>query len=44
MIDYVPSALNLRDKFRQHIEECRRRKGVRELGIDIEHGGTDLVQ
>jgi len=39
MLDYMPSALNLRDKFREHVEECRRRKGVREVGIDVEHGG-----
>ncbi len=38
MLDYIPSALNLRDKFRQHIEECRRKKGVREVGIDLEPG------
>ena len=38
VLDYIPSALNLRDQFRQHVEECRRRKGVRELGIDIEPG------
>ena len=38
MLDYIPSSLNLRDKFRECVEECRRRKGVREIGVDIEPG------
>jgi uncharacterized membrane protein YdbT with pleckstrin-like domain len=38
ILDYIPSALNLRDKFRDQIEECRRKKGVREVGIDLEPG------
>jgi hypothetical protein len=38
MLDYIPSALNLRDKFREQIEDCRRKKGVREVGIDLEPG------
>lgn len=42
VLDYIPSALNLRDQFRQHVEECRRRKGVRELGIDIEPGAGSV--
>lgn len=37
-LDYMPSAVNLRDKFRENVEECRRRKGVREVGIDLEPG------
>lgn len=38
ILDYLPSSLNLRDQFRTHVEECRRRKGVREVGVDIEPG------
>jgi uncharacterized membrane protein YdbT with pleckstrin-like domain len=37
-LDYLPAKLNLRDEFRKHIEECRRRKGVREIGVDLEPG------
>ncbi len=45
MIDYVPSNLNLRDKLREQIEECRKRKGVREVGVDFEPGaGAGPVQ
>jgi uncharacterized membrane protein YdbT with pleckstrin-like domain len=40
VLDYIPSQLNLRDQFRQHVEECRRRKGVREVGVDLEAGGS----
>ena len=43
VLDYIPSELNLRDKFRELIEECRKRKGVREVGIDIEHGPGDQM-
>jgi len=42
-LDYIPSSLNLRDQFRTQIEECRRRKGVREVGIDVEHGPSDSM-
>jgi len=38
ILDYIPSSLNLRDQFRANVEECRRRKGVREVGVDIEPG------
>jgi uncharacterized membrane protein YdbT with pleckstrin-like domain len=38
LIDYIPSALDLGTKFRQQIEICRQKKGVREFGIDLEHG------
>jgi len=42
LLDYIPSSLNLRDQFRQQVEECRRRKGVREVGVDFEPGaGTN---
>ncbi len=37
-LDYIPTSANLRDKFREHVEDCRRRKGVREVGIDLEPG------
>jgi uncharacterized membrane protein YdbT with pleckstrin-like domain len=43
IVDYIPSELNLRDKFRELVEECRRKKGVREVGIDIEHGPGDAM-
>jgi len=38
LLEYIPSSLNLRDQFRQYVEECRRRKGVREVGVDFEPG------
>lgn len=38
MLDHIPSSLNLRDKFRECVEECRKRKGVREVGVDFEPG------
>lgn len=44
MLDYIPSALNLRDQFRAQVEECRRRKGVREVGIDIEPSAGSGMQ
>lgn len=44
MLDYIPSSLNLRDQFREHIEECRRRKGVREVGIDLDPGAGASMQ
>jgi uncharacterized membrane protein YdbT with pleckstrin-like domain len=37
LMDYIPIDLKLRDKLRELIEECRRRKGVREVGIDVDH-------
>jgi uncharacterized membrane protein YdbT with pleckstrin-like domain len=40
LMDYLPTELKLRDKLRELIEECRRRKGVREVGIDLDHGGA----
>ena len=43
VLDYIPTNLNLRDKFRAQVEECRRKKGVREVGIDIEHGPGDAM-
>ena len=41
-LDYMPVSAQLRDVLRQRIEECRRRKGVREL--DLEPGSQDLAQ
>jgi uncharacterized membrane protein YdbT with pleckstrin-like domain len=38
VLDYIPSSLNLRDELRRHVETCRQRKGVRELGVDLEPG------
>ena len=45
VLDYIPSSLNLRDEFRKNVEECRRRKGVREVGVDLEPGigGGDIT-
>lgn len=42
VLDHVPAALNLRDKLRNSIEECRKRKGVREVGLDLEPGAGPL--
>ena len=39
IVDYIPACLDLGDKFRQQIEFSRQKKGVREIGIDVEHGG-----
>jgi uncharacterized membrane protein YdbT with pleckstrin-like domain len=36
LIDYIPAALNLQDKVRQQVEECRMRKRVRT--VDVEDG------
>jgi uncharacterized membrane protein YdbT with pleckstrin-like domain len=42
VLDHIPSSLNLRDKLRQQVEECRRKKGVREVGIDLEPGVSGI--
>lgn len=34
VIDYIPASLQLGDKFRRQVEECRMRKRVRSLDID----------
>lgn len=44
LLDYIPSSLNLRDQFRKHVEECRRKRGVREVGIDLDPGVGGVVQ
>jgi hypothetical protein len=36
LIDYIPANLNLQDKIRTQVEECRMRKRVRT--IDVEDG------
>jgi uncharacterized membrane protein YdbT with pleckstrin-like domain len=38
VIDFIPKAAGLPDQFRTQVEECRQRKRVREVGIDIEPG------
>ena len=42
ILDYIPCASDLGDKFRTQIEFSRQKKGVREMGIDIEHGGDHI--
>ena len=44
VLDYLPKAAGLPDKLRAQIEACRGRKGVRELGIDIEPGISGDIQ
>ena len=39
ILDYLPAAADLGDKLRQQIEFSRQKKGVREIGIDVEHSG-----
>ena len=39
VLDYIPASANLGDLFRQQIEFSRQKKGVRELGIDVERPG-----
>jgi hypothetical protein len=38
VIDMIPKSAGLPDYFRTQVEECRQRKRVREVGIDIEPG------
>ena len=38
VLDHIPKAAGLPDQFRTQIEACRQRKGVREMGVDIEPG------
>ena len=42
ILDHIPAALDLGDKFRQQIEFSRQKKGVREFGIDVAQGGDHL--
>ena len=43
VLAYIPSALNLRDKFRENVERCRQVKGVREIGIDMDPGAGPVL-
>jgi len=38
ILDFMPKSAGLPDYFRQQVEECRQRKRVREVGIDLEPG------
>lgn len=43
LIDHIPASLNLQDKIRQYVEECRMRKRVRTVDVedsDEIHPGT----
>jgi uncharacterized membrane protein YdbT with pleckstrin-like domain len=42
ILDHIPAALDLGDKFRQQIELSRQKKGVREFGIDVAPGGDHV--
>ena len=42
VLDCIPSVLELGDKFRQQIEICRQKKGVREFGIELDRGGDNI--
>ncbi len=42
-LDYVPKSAGLPDLLRRQIEECRMRKRVREVGIDLEPGVGDVT-
>jgi uncharacterized membrane protein YdbT with pleckstrin-like domain len=41
ILDYMPKAAGLADIFRKQVEECRQRKRVREVGVDLEPGIED---
>ena len=38
LVDYVPKAAGLPEKLRTLVENCRVRKGVREVGLDLDPG------
>jgi uncharacterized membrane protein YdbT with pleckstrin-like domain len=38
VLDYISSDVDLGTTFRKQIESSRQKKGVREFGIDVEHG------
>ena len=38
VIDYIPKVAGLPDQLRTLVEACRMRKGVRELGVDLDQG------
>ncbi|MGC3989604.1 MAG: PH domain-containing protein [Chthoniobacteraceae bacterium] len=35
LVDYIPADLRLADKFREQVEACRVKKGVRDLDVDL---------
>lgn len=39
VLDYLPTAEHLGDKFRHQIEVCRQRRRIREFGVDVDPGG-----
>lgn len=45
VIEAISSGLGLSDKIRDAVEECRKRKGVREIGLDLDpgQGGVDFA-
>jgi uncharacterized membrane protein YdbT with pleckstrin-like domain len=38
ILDYIPNEAGLPDHFRKQVEECRQRKRVREVGVDLDPG------
>jgi len=38
ILDYMPKEAGLADHFRKQVEECRQRKRVREVGVDLDPG------
>jgi uncharacterized membrane protein YdbT with pleckstrin-like domain len=38
ILDFMPKEAGLPDQFRTQVEECRQRKRVREVGVDLEPG------
>ena len=38
VLDYIPKVAGLSDQVRSLVEACRMRKGVRELGVDLDQG------
>jgi membrane protein YdbS with pleckstrin-like domain len=38
VLDYIPKVAGLSDQVRTLVEACRMRKGVRELGVDLDQG------
>jgi hypothetical protein len=43
VLDYIPKTAGLPDLLRKHVEECRMRKRVREVGIDLDPGVGDVT-
>ena len=38
ILDYMPKEAGLADHFHKQVEECRQRKRVREVGVDLDPG------